>query len=143
MTIRATVDGVPKCTIDGPRSRMIIGDLLKLKGFDLTQDGLRSGAIAYPSTFVQQLAILYRAIGDDYWVRRHLLHKSPAACGCCTCSTLSHTLALSHVRTHPPTHPHHARARAHTHTHARAQRTHTHTHAHTHTHTRARTAQHR
>ena len=69
MTVRQTVDGIPKCTIDGPRSRIIIDNILKLEGFDLTQQGLRDGSVEYPSEFVEALAVMYRQMGDLYWVK--------------------------------------------------------------------------
>lgn len=73
MTIRETKDGIPKCSIDGPRSRLMTADIDLMKGFDLTQPGLADGSVEYPSKYMKQMVKLYQQRGDHYWVR----HSAP------------------------------------------------------------------
>ena len=72
MTIFETLEGIPKCSVDGTRATYIVNDLKKLADCDLTQPGLRDGSLKYPSTFVQGLADLQGALGHAEWVRHTL-----------------------------------------------------------------------
>ena len=69
MTIRRTKDGSPKSQLGGSYGDIIIDDVLQLDGFDLSQAGLRDRTVPYPSEYVDALAELFWATGDQYFVR--------------------------------------------------------------------------
>ena len=62
----------PKATLNGNSTRLLRPDGLLLKGFDLTQEGLHTGAVQYPSKYMEALRVVFTKVGWHSWVRHTL-----------------------------------------------------------------------
>ena len=59
---------VPRATSNGPNAIIFQNDFLKLRDFDLTQEGLRTGDIPYPSEYFTALQLTFLSVGHVTFV---------------------------------------------------------------------------
>jgi hypothetical protein len=63
---------VPRSTSNGPNANVFQKDILKMRGLDLTQEGLLTGEVEYPSEWFAALQQTYLAVGNPQFVRHTL-----------------------------------------------------------------------
>ena len=83
---------VPRATSNGPNAAIFQADFLKLRGFDLSQPGLGTGDVPYPSEYFTALQRTFIAVGNHTFVRMTL----PRLAACVLDWAIAMELAFQH-----------------------------------------------